>query len=118
MVVGIDPAEVDERVLALPNFTHLRKRGSEVRRSEFRRTRWLATDMNVAPTYTLDTVEAIVTHRSVTIRGLLLTLKLPDWRLAAEVPSYLDRVQSWGFTRVRARQLQHNRQEICLAALR
>ena len=38
--------------------------------------------MNVAPRYTLDAVEAIVTHPEVNIRGLLLTLKLPDWDLA------------------------------------
>ena len=74
--------------------------------------------MNVAPSYTLDTVEAIVTYPQVLVRGLLLTLKLPEWTLAAELPVYLDRVRSWGYPDVRARQLQHNRQEICLAALR
>ncbi|HEX4128549.1 MAG TPA: SAM-dependent methyltransferase [Pirellulales bacterium] len=118
IVTGIDPAVVDERLLAHPRFTHIRKRGSEVPRRMFAATRWLAADMNVAPEYTLDTVEAIVTHRQVRIRGLLLTLKLPDWSLAAEVPKYLDRIRSWGFAKVRARQLQHNRQEICVAALR
>jgi hypothetical protein len=33
------------------------------------------------------------------------------------VPAYLERVRSWGFNQVSARQLQHNRQEICVAAL-
>lgn len=115
-VAGIDPAEVDATVLAHPNFTHVRKRGHEVRRREFRKTRWLSADMNVAPQYTLDTVEAIVTHPEVQVQGLLLTLKLLDWSLAAEVPAYLERVRRWGYARVRARQLQHNRREICVAA--
>ncbi|HEV3022079.1 MAG TPA: SAM-dependent methyltransferase, partial [Pirellulales bacterium] len=75
-VIGIDPAQVDPHVLAHPKFRHIRKRGADVRRREFRRVTWLAADMNVAPQYTLDTVEAIVTHPTVTIRGLLLTLKL------------------------------------------
>ena len=35
--------------------------------------------MNLAPGYTLDAVEAIVTHPDVHIRGLVLTLKLADW---------------------------------------
>jgi 23S rRNA (cytidine2498-2'-O)-methyltransferase len=74
--------------------------------------------MNVAPRYTLDTVEAIVTHREVNIRGLLLTLKLLDWDLAERIPEYLERIRSWGYAQVRARQLAHNRQEICVTALR
>jgi 23S rRNA (cytidine2498-2'-O)-methyltransferase len=117
-VIGIDPAEVDPRVANHPNFTHVRKRAADVRRREFREVRWLAADMNVAPQYTLDAVEAIVTHRQVNVLGLLLTLKLLDWVLAAEVDSWLARVRSWGYADVRARQLHHNRQEICLAALR
>lgn len=116
-VIGIDPAEMHPDVLAQPHFTHLRKRGHETRRREFRDVDWLTADINVAPSYTLDTVEAIVTHPEVNIRGLLLTLKLLSWDLAAEIPSYLDRVRSWGYHDVRCRQLQYNRQEICVAAL-
>lgn len=118
LVTGIDPAEIHAEVLANPRFTHLRKRGADVRRREFRPFRWLAADLNVAPQYTLDTVEAIVTHPEVDIRGLLLTLKLPDWRLAEELPAYLARIESWGYGTVRARQLAHNRQEVCVAATR
>ena len=118
LVTGIDPAEIHADVLANPRFTHWRKRGADVRRREFRPFRWLAADLNVAPQYTLDTVEAIVTHPEVDIRGLLLTLKLPDWRLAEELPADLARIQTWGYGNVRARQLAHNRQEVCVAATR
>ncbi len=117
-VMGIDPAQVDQRVTAHPKFRHLRMRGAEVRRREFRGVDWLAADMNVAPRYTLDTVEAIVTHASVRVRGLLLTLKLLDWNMAEEIPAYLERVRGWGYSHVRARQLAHNRREFCVAALR
>jgi 23S rRNA (cytidine2498-2'-O)-methyltransferase len=118
IVTGVDPADVHADVLAHPNFTHVRMRGADIRRREFRQTDWLMADMNVAPTYTLDAVEAIVTHDAVGIRGLLLTLKLPDWRLAAELPEYLARVRSWGYPHAIARQLQHCRQEVCVAAWR
>lgn len=117
-VIGIDPARVDPRVLADPNFTHIQKRGADVRRREFRGVTWLAADMNVAPDYTLDTVEAIVTHRDVNVRGLLLTLKLLEWKLADQIPEYLQRVRNWGYGHVRARQLPHHRREICVAAVR
>jgi 23S rRNA (cytidine2498-2'-O)-methyltransferase len=116
-VTGIDPAEMAPSVLNHHHFTHLRRRSTQVRRREFRKIRWLTVDMNVAPRYTLEAVEAIVTHPEVNIRGLLLTLKLPDWDLARRVPEYLDCVRSWGYNVVRARQMQYNRREICVAAL-
>jgi len=118
LVTGVDPAAMNPTVLGHANFTHLRKRASDVRRREFRQTRWLASDMNVAPEFTLDAVEAIVTHPEVHVEGLLLTLKLLDWNLAQEIPRYQDRVRSWGYSQVAARQLQHGRQEICVAAHR
>jgi 23S rRNA (cytidine2498-2'-O)-methyltransferase len=118
LVTGIDPAAMAPEVLRHPNFSHIRRRSTQVRRREFRKIRWLTADMNVAPRYTLDAVEAIVTHEEVHIRGMILTLKLTDWALADRVPEYLERVRSWGYHVVRARQLQHNRREICVAALR
>jgi 23S rRNA (cytidine2498-2'-O)-methyltransferase len=117
-VIGIDPAEMHPDVLAQPNFTHIRKRGADVRRREFRKARWLFSDANVDPTTMLDTIEGIVTHGEVNIRGLLLTLKLLDWKMAEQVPEYLFRIRTWGYKDLHARQLQHNRQEICVAALR
>ncbi len=117
-VIGIDPADVDPVVAAHRHFTHIKKRGADVPRRQFSGVRWLAADINVAPGYTLDTVEAIVTHQAVRIEGLLLTLKLLDWKLAAEVPEYIERVRRWGYRSVHARQLSHNRQEICVAALK
>jgi 23S rRNA (cytidine2498-2'-O)-methyltransferase len=117
-VTGIDPAEVDSTVLAHPRFRHLRKRGKEVRRSEFVGVRWLMADVNLAPTYTLDSVEAIVKHPDVAIRGLVLTLKLADWSLAEGLPEFVERVRSWGFRDVRVRQLATGGQEVCLVALR
>lgn len=118
VVTGVDPADVDPAVIADPNFTHVRKRGAEVRRREFRKTRWLTADMNVAPRYTLDTVEAIVMHPEVDVRGMILTLKLLDWRMADELPTHLERIRAWGYPSVRARQLQHGRQEVCVMATR
>jgi 23S rRNA (cytidine2498-2'-O)-methyltransferase len=117
-VIGIDPANMDTAVLANPNFTHWKKRGADIRRREFRKVKYLTADINVAPSYTLDTVEAIVTHPEVKIQGLLLTLKLLDWKLADQLPEFLDRIRSWGYGQVRARQLHHNRQEVCVSAKR
>jgi len=115
-VLGVDPAEIDPRVLSHPNFTHLRGKINQLKRQYFRKSRWFMTDMNVAPSYTLDALEELVTRDDVNARGLLFTLKLFEWKLADEIPNYIRRVKSWGFDHIQARQLQFNRQEIMVAA--
>ncbi len=117
-VIGIDPAEVDPAVAAHPNFLHVRRRSTDVPKKDFNRARWLAVDMNVPPSYTLDAVEDVVLNKTGSIRGMALTLKLAEWSLAASVREFVDRVRSWGYRDVRVRQLAFNRQEICLVALR
>lgn len=117
-VVGIDPAKMDPVVLADPHFRHILKRSKEVPRREFVGVDWLTCDINLPPNYTLDAVKAIVTHPGVRFKGMLLTLKLVEWSLADEIPKFLEKIRAWGFPIVRARQLHHNRQEICVAASR
>ena len=116
-VTGIDPAKMDPVVLNHPRFSHIRRRSTQVRRREFQKIRWLTADMNVTPAYTLDAIEGIVTYPRVNIRGLLLTLKFTNWQLADQLPEHIERIRSWGFNIVRARQLQHNRREVCVVAL-
>ena len=53
---------MDPAVLAHPRFTHVRARAKDVDRSVFRGCRWLTSDINLPPNYTLDAVEAIVTQ--------------------------------------------------------
>ncbi|MCS7304756.1 MAG: hypothetical protein NZ602_06590 [Thermoguttaceae bacterium] len=116
-VLGIDPAEMHPAVLQHPRFTHLRRRSTQTPRRALRKVRWLFSDMNVAPNYTLTAVEAIVTHPQINIRGMILMLKLTRWQLAERIPDWLRRIRSWGYNEVQARQLYYNRQEICVAAL-
>lgn len=115
-VTGIDPAEMDPLVTAHRNFTHLRAKAKEVKRNTFQKVRWLATDANVAPKYTLDMVEAIVSQPDVRIEGLILTLKMTAPELVSDIPLFNKRIRSWGYRQVRARQLAFNRQEVCVVA--
>jgi 23S rRNA (cytidine2498-2'-O)-methyltransferase len=117
-VTGIDPADVEPEVLEHARFRHLKKRGADVRRSEFEGVRWLVADMNIAPENTLDEVESIVRHPSVSIRGMVLTLKFSEWTVAEQLPKFISRVREWGYRDVRCRQLVTGGQEICLVALR
>ena len=117
-VIGVDPAEVDCSVQEHPSFRHVRRRTPDVPAKELRGVRWLAADMNVTPSYTLDAVEEIIAQEENPVRGMILTLKFTDWKLAESLPQYVERVRSWGYRDVRTRQLAFNRQEICLVALR
>lgn len=117
-VTGVDPAEMHPNVLANPNFHHIRSRIAFVKRREFRRVRWLTCDINVPPNYTLDVIESIVMHPEVAVRGMILTLKFPDWAMGFEVKDYVARIKSWGFNIVRARQLHYSHQEICVTCLK
>ena len=118
-VLAIDPAEMEPEILEHENLTHLRCRGKEAKKKEFKEVRWLISDVNVAPNYTLDTIEEIVSNQFVTkVRGLVLTLKLSDLKLANEIPAWHQRVKDFGFQVVKTRQLAFNRREICLIAVR
>jgi 23S rRNA (cytidine2498-2'-O)-methyltransferase len=117
-VTGIDPAEMDPSVLEDPNFEHVRLRSLQVKRRFFSKFRWLVCDANVAPSYTLETVEAIVTYPTTKIEGLIMTMKLSDWDRAEEWHEHVERVKSWGYSKVAVRQLAFNRREYCLAAQR
>ncbi|MEM7783279.1 MAG: SAM-dependent methyltransferase [Planctomycetota bacterium] len=117
-VLGIDPAEMEPNVLEHPDFIHIRKRGHEVRKKEFRDVDWLMADLNLAPSYTMELVEEIAGHPSVNFKGVILTLKLSDWGTIQSVSKYIARLKRIGFQVVKARQLAFNRQEFCLVAIK
>lgn len=117
-VTGVDPAEMDPRIAEHPSFEHWRARSLQVKRKAFAPFRFLICDANVAPNYTLDTIESIVTYPTTSVEGLIMTIKLSSWEQAENISDHLERVRSWGFTQVAARQLAHNRREYCIAAKR
>ncbi len=113
-VTGVDPADMDESLMKHPKFTHVRSRAISLKRRFFSGFRYLACDANVAPNYTLDTVEAIVTHESSRCKYVFLTIKLKEPEDALKLPEYLERVSKWGFKEIQARQLAYNRREVTL----
>lgn len=115
-VIGIDPAEMEPGVAEHERFFHIRKRSAEVKRREFNDVRWLLADLNVDPKFTLETVAEIVSHETVDVKGLILTLKLSDWKMVSDIPSLIAKTKELGFQVVKVRQLAFNRKEYCLVA--
>ena len=116
-VVGIDPALVDPVVAAHPRFTQWRKRARDVKLREFRGFDWIVCDMNIDPVSTMESLGRIVTAPGVRPRGIVATLKLPEWSRAAALPEWLAAFRSWGF-RPQARQLSTGGRELCVTATR
>jgi 23S rRNA (cytidine2498-2'-O)-methyltransferase len=116
-VVGIDPAVIAESVTAHPQFAHWRMRSRDVRLRAFRGFDWVVADMNIDPTSTMDALARVVTAPLCRPRGIIATLKLPEWSRAAGLDEWLDTFRGWGFT-PRARQLSTGGREVCVVALR
>jgi 23S rRNA (cytidine2498-2'-O)-methyltransferase len=114
-VFGVDPGAIHPAVLNHPQFTHIRSRIKDTKRSVFRDVQWITADMNVAPNYTLDVLEEAIAKTGGSVQGLLFTLKLTRWELADKLPMLLDRIRTWGFADVRMKQLAFNRQEVMVA---
>ncbi len=117
-VIGIDPAEMETGILEHKNFVHIRKRGSDVKRKEFRNTKWLLSDLNADPKFSIETVADIVNHPLVDVKGIILTLKFSEWKNATSISDLMKAVKALGFQVVKARQLAFNRREICLVAVK
>jgi len=113
-VVGIDPAVVDPRVAEHPRFEQWRMRARDVKVKAFRGFDWFVADMNIDPTSTMESLGRILTAPGVRPKGVIATLKLPDWSRAAEIPGWLDRFREWGQTPVMARQLSTGGREVCV----
>lgn len=112
-VWGVDPGAMAEVVLASPRFHHVRLPVGEVGREHLPpRADWVLLDVNLAPQVALHAVRGVVAALRPSLRGVLLTLKLNDWAMAAKLPDLLRRIGGMGLVGVRATQLPSNRQEV------
>lgn len=117
-VVAIDPAAMDATVVKDRRLKHIRRKARDVPKKDLESVRWLTIDINMPPSYTIEVIQDYVIERGLPVRGIIATLKLPDWKLATEIQTYRRQLEDLGFASVSTRQLAFNRQEICLVAVR
>jgi 23S rRNA (cytidine2498-2'-O)-methyltransferase len=123
-VIGVDPAEMSPMILERPGFTHVQKTVTLIQANDLHRpVEWLVLDINAKPKITLGLIEQLLARapsRFVALKGMILTLKMNDWKLARFVPEWLDKVKTlatpFGLAQISAQQLAANRQEICVVA--
>ncbi len=125
-VTGVDPQHMDERICAMADFKSIRKAARYLTADDMHNVNpeWLVMDMSIAPLEAL----AELSHVVALIRNIFgketklaqgfLTIKLNDWKFAADIPSYLNRLEKIGFHDLHPIQLCSNRQEFFVWASR
>jgi 23S rRNA (cytidine2498-2'-O)-methyltransferase len=117
-VVGIDPAEMDPLFKLKSKFRHIQKTSASVLREELPpQVDWLVLDMNVMPQVSLFEVDRLGTRMMDSLLGMILTLKLNQWKMARELPSLIAHVKAIGLQNVKMAQLSTHGQEVVLVGL-
>jgi 23S rRNA (cytidine2498-2'-O)-methyltransferase len=122
-VWGVDPGAMDERVLAHvgpqgARCVHIPRVMGQVSRAELPRDlNWVVSDVNAAPQVVLNTVERLCGAPRHALMGVLLTMKLDDWKAARHAPRLMERVAALGMVEVRGTQLAGNRLEFHVTGL-
>jgi 23S rRNA (cytidine2498-2'-O)-methyltransferase len=122
-VIGVDPAEMDAKVLAFvgpggARLTHLPipigalERGMLAAGAD-----WLFLDVHLAPQVALRAVSRIAAMYRRTLLGAILTLKLNEWAFVDQLPRFLEEARALGLLEPKARQLPAHRQELAIAGL-
>ena len=123
-VYGIDPAKMAPVVLEFNKdqpgnrFIHLDRPMSMVQRGDLpQQLHWVLLDVNLAPQIALITARRLAAHPRPALMGVLLTLKLDDWKAIRHIPRFIKSVESMGMVEVKATQLPSNRMEVFVCGL-
>ncbi len=115
-VMGVDPAEMDPKILKSINFKQIRKPFETLTGEDFRSgVDWIISDINLPPTVVLREVFRLLTFLEP--RGLLVTLKMNDLKHLEVVASVRAQLRKQGFPKVELKYLPSHKKEICLLAL-
>ncbi len=117
-VVGVDTADMAPLPEDKATLRQVRKKAALLKASDVGPdVTWLALDINLHPNDVFKPLEKVMAFVP-KLKGALLTFKLTDARLAAQVPALLERVKALGFKTARARQLAYGRREVFVFAKR
>lgn len=115
-VIGVDPAQMDPKVLKHPQFRHIKKPFESLGPDAFKeQVHWIVSDINLPPTVVVKEVLRLNTFLKP--RGLLLTLKINQEKHLSYLDKTLKLIESLGFN-AEVKYLPSHRKEIVMKALR
>jgi 23S rRNA C2498 (ribose-2'-O)-methylase RlmM len=117
-ITGVDPAQMDQRVLNNRRFTWIQSEINEVAEGLPERLDWLVVDAAMTPQRLIRSVRRFGPRYKRSLQGAILHFKLTDWRFADQLPGFMADVADLGFSRVRAAQLASHRGEVVVYARR
>lgn len=116
-VLGVDPADMDPRILRNIDFKHIRKPFETLNEGDFKSgIDWIISDINLPPTVVLKEVFRMLTFLEP--RGLIITLKMNEMKHLEVVAGIREQIRKQGFKTVELKYLPSHKKEICLYALR
>lgn len=116
-VLGVDPAEMDERVKKFYDFKHLRMPFERITPETFHEeVDWIVSDINLPPTVVTKEVFRLLTF--LRPKGILLTLKMNDLKHLELIADIRQKMRNKGFDKVELKYLPSHRKEVALMALR
>ncbi|MEZ4381068.1 MAG: hypothetical protein R3A79_06950 [Nannocystaceae bacterium] len=122
-VHGVDPGAMDPIVLGYgdmegrdagrPAYTHHACTMGQVHREDLPRDlHWVIADVNLAPQIALQTVRRLAARPRSALLGIVVTLKLDDWRALRHVPRWRRQIEAMGMVESGVKQLSSNRMEL------
>ncbi|MBI5495870.1 MAG: hypothetical protein HY904_12670 [Deltaproteobacteria bacterium] len=117
-VHGVDPGEMSPVVTGYVGPGGARLVHHRVRMGDLQRTalpevlHWVVLDVNAAPQVALTSVARFCAAPRGALLGVLLTLKLDDWKAVRHLPRLADRIRKLGMEHVAVTQLAGNRTEV------
>lgn len=115
LVLGVDPAEMDETIRKHRNFKHIKQPFESLRQDLLPHDiDWILCDINLPPNIILKEVYRLLEFLEP--RGVVLTLKLNQDRFVETMRPTMESFRKRGFTKVELKYLPSNRQEIALIA--
>lgn len=115
-VLGVDPADMDPKVLRHIHFKHIRKPFETLSELDLKSdVDWIISDINLPPTVVLREVFRMLTFLEP--RGLILTLKMNEIKHLDVIATIREKMKKLGFTKVELKYLPSHKKEICLYAL-
>lgn len=116
-VYGVDPADMDPKIVKHINFRHYRMAFETITKDTFKQEiDWIISDVNLPPTIVMK--EVVRLHDFMEPKGLVLTLKINDSKHLRMLWDFIDQVNNLGYERFALKYLPSHRQELCLVALR